>query len=342
MQVERSSEGRHEAGSPSGPSALLRVTRLFAPHDALMTAYLVAMTTLLLLSEPHPDKLSSLRATGLTLAVFVSMVALYRSDNACPRPLASHLYRATIASTVIINYVNLQHLLPVVRHDVVDDALARIDLALLGEHPSIVLEPYSTPAVVEFLAFFYFGYFFICIGLVVVSLWFARRTVLTTEYAIGTALVYGIGQLGYTAVPGVGPIHFLKDAFHGPLVGGFFWQLVLDTVNASGAHKDVFPSLHTAAPVFYAFHTMRRARLDAAWRWPSRVIAFSASCIVVSTVVLRWHYVIDVVAGLALAAFAYFASIRLAAAGEVWRARVGAPPVWDPEVPAPTLDRAAA
>jgi membrane-associated phospholipid phosphatase len=102
-------------------------------------------------------------------------------------------------------------------------------------------------------------------------------------------------------------------------------------VNASGANKDVFPSLHTAAPVFYALHALRRARLDASWRWPSRVTAFSAWWIVVSTIVLRWHYVVDVVAGLALSTFAYFASIRLAACSAAWRQRVGAPPVFEDE-----------
>jgi membrane-associated phospholipid phosphatase len=321
----------HGVSSGEGASIPLttKLLHVFALQDLLLMAYLVTMLVLLGTSPPHEFRMESLRATGLTLLFLVASVTAARTANPIPRWFTSNLYRVTVAGTVIVNYIHLKHLLPVVRQDILDDALARIDLAVLGQHPAIVLEPYSTKWVVEFLAFFYFGYFFMCVGFVVGSLWLAPRNHRTTEYAIGTALVYGIGQLGYTIVPGVGPIHYLKDAFQAPLEGGFFWQLVLDTVNASGAHKDVFPSLHTAAPVWYSLHALRRARFEPAWKWPSRITAFSAACIVVSTIVLRWHYVVDVVAGLTLASFVFWASIRFADWSEALRARIGAPALWD-------------
>jgi len=69
--------------------------------------------------------------------------------------------------------------------------------------------------------------------------------------------------------------------------------------------------------------------LEPAWKWPSRIMTFSAACIVVSTIVLRWHYVVDVVAGLTLAAFVFWASMGCADWSERFRARIGAPALWD-------------
>ncbi|MBM4377342.1 MAG: hypothetical protein FJ095_19860 [Deltaproteobacteria bacterium] len=189
---------------------MTKLLHVFALRDLLLMAYLVTMLVLLGASPPHEFRTESLRATGLTLLFLIATVTAARASNPIPRWFTSNLYRITVAGTVIVNYVHLRHLLPVIRQDILDESPARIDLAVLGQHPAITLEPYSTKWVVEFLAFFYFSYFFICVGFVVGSLWLAPRNHRTTEYAIGTALVYGIGQLGYTLVPGVGPIHYLK------------------------------------------------------------------------------------------------------------------------------------
>ena len=50
--------------------------------------------------------------------------------------------------------------------------------------------------------------------------------------------------------------------------------------------------------------------------------------IVVSTVFLRWHYAVDVLAGLALASFAGFAAPRLARIEDAWRAKWGLSSAW--------------
>lgn len=152
----------------------------------------------------------------------------------------------------------------------------------------------------------------------------------TSEFAIGSVLVSCIGQLGYVAVPAQGPIHHLADQFQQPLRGGMFFDLVLQTVAAGGAMKDVFPSLHTAGPVWFALFSIRRVRR---MRAPGRVVAavvssFFAANIMVSTVVLRWHHWVDVIAGFALAAGAAWVAPRLAEWERRVRAERGFEPAW--------------
>ena len=80
-------------------------------------------------------------------------------------------------------------------------------------------------------------------------------------------------------------------------------DLVWSTVRSGGAMKDIFPSLHTAGPCFIAMFSFRnRDRLPFRFTWP--LISFFAANIIGATMFLRWHYVIDVFAGFALAALA--------------------------------------
>ena len=101
--------------------------------------------------------------------------------------------------------------------------------------------------------------------------------------------------------------------------------------------KDIFPSLHTAAPTWFTLFAFQRAKHDPRWRWPARVTAFFAANIIFSTVFLRWHYVIDVAAGLLLAFTASRLAVRLARIEEQWRSRHSFPAPWslDQVIPIP-------
>jgi hypothetical protein len=321
------------------PAILAPLARLFALHDLVLLGYLAVVAVLVVLAPSHAHRAESLRATLGAMTALVAACVVARGMTFGPEAARAALYRTTVALTVVGNYLALRRLLPVVRADDVDAALAAIDLRIFGVHPAVWLEPLSTRPVVETLAFFYFGYFVVCAAFVVGTLALAPRGRATTEWAIGTALVYCAGQLGYLAVPGYGPVVHLAGAFSGPLEGGFFWDLVQRTVAAGGAQKDVFPSLHTAAPLWFALHAARRARTERAWAAPAALTFLVSSMIIVSTVVLRWHYAVDVAAGIALAVVTSRLAPALARWSEALRARADARPAWDAEPAASPADR---
>jgi hypothetical protein len=217
---------------------------------------------------------------------------------------------------VIENYLVLRRILPLVRPDDVDAWLLEVDLVLFGVEPALWLERFNERPIVEWFAFFYFSYFWICLAYMVVGLWLLRSRRAASEYAMGTVLVFGVGQLGYMAVPGHGPVTFLADRFQGPIDGGFFWSCVTATVTAGSAMKDIFPSLHTAVPVWLTLFAWRLGHVHRAFRLAAIVTGFFAANIVASTMLLRWHYAVDVLAGLALA----FATAGLAPALVRWEA----------------------
>jgi membrane-associated phospholipid phosphatase len=315
----------------------MSVRGLFALQDCILLGYLVIMRCLLAASADVIDASSHaaqhlLSAERLEHCIVTLVCAcMFKRgwpDLATARRLRLHGYRIAVAFVVVQSYLMLRELLPLLRKDAVDGVLLSIDHALFGVQPALWLERFNQRGVVEWFSFFYFSYFFICAAYIGGMLWLVRPGTHTSEFAIGSFIVLFAGQLSYVAVPGYGPVVALADQFQAPLEGGFFWHCVETTVQSSGAHKDIFPSLHTAIPTFFALFSWRAARTDRRWRIPAFVTSFFAVNIIISTMLLRWHYGIDVLAGLCLAGLAAWLAPRLAQHDARFRQRHGMPNAW--------------
>ncbi|NUO48446.1 MAG: phosphatase PAP2 family protein [Polyangiaceae bacterium] len=310
--------------------ALREVAQAFALHDLVILAYQVGMYGLVLGAGSGEAERRCARWLFASWSVLIVACVIGRLDTGLSSRVRTGMYRLVVAGTIVGSYLMLRDILPLVQPRALDEQLLRLDIALFGVEPTVWLEPYTTPSIVEYFAFFYFSYFGLLAiyALVVLGLGLAKDAI--GEFAIGGALVFCVGQLGYVVVPGYGPIHHLSPVFAGPLEGGFFWRTVLATVESASAMKDIFPSLHTAAPVWLAGFAIRRALLSRSrlWTLAAVVTTFFAINIVISTIVLRWHYVIDVIAGLALAFGAIWAAPRLAGWERSTRARHGLAAAW--------------
>ena len=135
----------------------------------------------------------------------------------------------------------------------------------------------------------------------------------------------------HRVLPGFGPAHHLEAVYRAPLPGGLLWRSVLGAVETAGAEKDIFPSLHAGAAVWFALFVARRAHRTGAlgWRLFAVCTAIFAVHIAISTVVLRWHYTVDVVAGCLLGLAAAFLAPRLVAYEQRIRAARRLAPAWD-------------
>lgn len=308
--------------------ALRGLVGVFALHDVILIGYLALTTVFLLGAPPTELRAQSMNRNLAGIAALVSVCALVRRATFLAPSLRSVLYRLSLVGAFLLNYLSLRTLLPAVRSDSVDAELLHLDLLVFRVEPALWMERFNTRPIVEWFSFFYFSYFLICFLSMVLAVWVARPGRGTTEYAVGSTIVYCVGQLGYMAVPAYGPIQALKHLYQGPLDGGFFWGCVSSVVQAGGAMKDVFPSLHTAAPLWFALYTFHRARTDRRLFWLAVVAAFFSMNIIVSTMLLRWHYAVDVVAGAALAVGAAWLTPRLVRWEEGLRARLGQPQPW--------------
>jgi len=276
-----------------------------------------------------PDSPDATVARRLALALFVitacSMV-LARGEVIRDKRARALTYRFGLFMPMVLSYFEMRVLLPALQPQLMDHRLFAIDLWLLGTTPSIWMEAWNVEPVVEWLSFFYYGYFLVLALMLVPSLLVGqgRRQ---QEVLAGAMLVVAVGHFLYTIVPGAGPVATLS--FDQPLQGAFWWNQVELAVTTAGAQLDIFPSLHTAFPAFFALHAFaHRHTQPFRWLWP--ILAFVALNIIIATMFLRWHWFIDVALGLLLAfaarGFAMAVAEREELRGGPYDARQ---PVWE-------------
>lgn len=294
----------------SAPSALRapahllsRIGRECALHDWFVLTYLILLNVAALSAPPSAARTAALLNVFGLLAALVVTLVLVRGAVIRDKFWAPLLYRLGIYGSVQISYFMLAGLLPVVNTTTVDLELYRLDVALFGFEPAIALDAFVNPISTEWFAFFYFGYFILLALHVISILFFSSRTRVLGEFAAGMLFVFCVGHILYMLVPGFGPYKAMASHFEHAFPSGAWLDMVMLTVASGGAQMDIFPSLHTAAPAFIALYSFRhRDKAPFQLTWP--VVAFCSVNIMVATMFLRWHYVIDVVAGVALASAA--------------------------------------
>ncbi len=303
----------------------------FASQDWLLLGYLSALIVALIFGKGHGRLVCIERVTG-DLVVYLLVLAVVRLPLLRWGSTASSLlYRFTVLATLLGSFFQLREILPAVSPWADDANIYAFDLQVFGVEPSVWFDRFVSPATTEWFAFFYFFYFLI-LTIHVLPMLFGQQDVrVMGQFAVGMLLVFTTAHILYMVVPGWGPYWYLRGTFQHELRGGAFWRLVREAVDAGGAQKDIFPSLHTAAPTYLAIFSFRHRRLTPfKYSWP--VIAFFATQIIVATMFLRWHYLVDVGAGLILALSAAIAGDRIGNWEAAKRERLGRQPAWMPPV----------
>jgi membrane-associated phospholipid phosphatase len=174
----------------------------------------------------------------------------------------------------------------------VDALLQQIDLRFLGVHPSVVLEPFCHPLLTDVMSACYLLFF---PYLIVTHLDYFRGDPDTLRrFCVGLYTVYAGGLLCYTLLPAAGPYVALAGEFRRPLEGGLLTRIHHAIVVRGTNGVDVFPSLHCGVTSFLLFFDRRHS--------PRRYRLLLAPIVIlwISTLYLRYHYFVDVVAGFAL------------------------------------------
>ena len=189
------------------------------------------------------------------------------------------------------------HLL--VRHDC-DGQLIALDQRLFGFQASVAIQRFITPARTAWMEFAYF-YHILNIPLVGCFVYLCCPRGRFREMMNGLMVVTFLGLLGYVLVPAIGPLYSLHDFYTVSLsqpVAIFNQQLAF--MDLARIHRDVFPSMHVAISFLVWLYAWRNSR---ALFWAVCPLILS---LWVSTVYLRYHYLIDVGAGLLLAPASFF------------------------------------
>jgi membrane-associated phospholipid phosphatase len=179
-----------------------------------------------------------------------------------------------------------------------DAKLIAADYWLTGVQPAVWLEQFATPARNDFMQFAYLTYFTYL--LVLGGVLYCRRdwrgywSVMTYS-----AAGYAVGYCIAIFFPIESPWFSMVGAWHGPLLGGPFTAAINFIEHFGRVRGAAFPSEHVAGSV---------AALWGAWRhrrWIFWVMVPLVTCMCVSTVWGRYHYVVDVFGGMVTGTLGY-------------------------------------
>ena len=235
----------------------VRLVREMAIHDWIVLGYLIVLTAAVALSPASSIRSICLGHVVTMLGICLAVLILVRGALLRDNLLAPLLYRLGVYGTVQISYFELRELLPLVNPTSLDAQLSYIDERVLHFEPSLFMDRLVSPATTEWFAFFYFGYFALLASHVLPLLFFSRRLKLVGEFGLGMIFLYSFAHIIYMLVPGYGPVRYLAGQYQHELPPGIWLNAVMDAVGSGGAQKDIFPSLHTAGPVYLSLFSFR-------------------------------------------------------------------------------------
>ena len=198
-------------------------------------------------------------------------------------------------------YENLHDLAGLVMHMDIALILSKMDILMFGVEPTIWVGKLYHPLVVDIMAIFYALYFAFALVLMLILTVMHRRWAFR-RIAMALSITFVFGFIGYIVFP-ASPPRFLLTSFDPPVLHGLF---LFDRLQAAWDGLSVisggaFPSLHvgiSTVALVYAF----------LWRKASRLFQiiwyFYLPCVIglwISTIYLRHHWVMDIVAGWAVA-----------------------------------------
>ena len=229
---------------------------------------------------------------GLHLAFLVVIVALRTlgRDLAPPWRRASRGVFTLVTLPVVFSTIGL--VLPAVHPEPYEWTWIAWDRALFGTDPTVALQAVLWPPFVELLQWVYASFYFIPIA-ALIACWRRGGGAAFDRGLTIVAFGFLLSYLGYFLLPTLPPYRFLHHEH--PIEGVWLAAQVRHLLDVAETNRwDCMPSGHTMLSVVSLVLVWRHARAVFWWLLPI------VTLLVFSTVGLRYHYVVDVLAGLLL------------------------------------------
>jgi membrane-associated phospholipid phosphatase len=293
-------------------SCILR--NIFAPlHsiDRLLMAFWCLLSIICLIMHARIPSWQLIIAANIAAAFLTC--ALARTTQSFNLKLLRWIHDWAAFPLVVFTFKEVHFLVNPIHHGQdYDQLLIAIDHALFGVNPTQWLAQFANPLLTEVLQIAY-SLFYVLFIVEGVELY--RRQDLSQFRYFRLTVVYGffLSYIGYFSLPAVGPRFTLHDfskiniELPGIVLTPYLrWFVNIfesiqagmsNTIAQASAQRDVFPSGHTML-------TLITIILACKFRLRVRYGILAIGILLISaTVYLRYHYVIDIVAGALLALF---------------------------------------
>lgn len=245
----------------------------------------------------YPGSLARLIALVAATAFFLWLVR-FRPQWEFVRDVMPFVFCANV-------YMNLHDLVRFYGAPDITSALHRWDVRLFGVEPTVWAERFTQPFLTDFFTVCYWLFYALAplLGLVL----YAKRERLAFRYTmVSVVLCLYLGYIGYVAFPAAAPRLAIPDAYSEALRG----LPLLDWSRAATAAVPIttqgaFPSLHCAVALLALFLAWKHLRWFFWLQLPFGV------GLIVGTVYLRHHWVVDILAGFVITFAAFWMGPRI-------------------------------
>lgn len=285
----------------------LRVEEAIALAFLLPTTYLTVAANVYareagVLGDRHPGGIARLVVAVFALGVLAFALWLRPWSS-----LVQSLRDVLPFLVCILIYTNLHDTIGFVNpHDVHHELIA-LDRALFGVEPCLWAERFITPARTEVMQFLYLNFFWIAPSTALLLL-MKRRGAEFRATTMGVLTCFYLGYVLYVVFPAAPPRLVLVYEFRKNLYGypHLFSNLSAQALSLLPVDsRAAFPSLHAAVSLVALVYSWRLLR---AWFWV--LLPFSLG-LWASTIYLRHHYAVDLLAGWLLAPLAVWLAPKL-------------------------------
>ena len=211
-----------------------------------------------------------------------------------------------VPALLIIIYLENRRLIPLINPHDLDSILIAIDrFIFLGNDPTIFLEKFTHPLLTEILQIAYASFYFLPFTLCLILYLKKPRF----EFHINASMIlmgFYLSYIGYYITPAIGPRFTLNHLQSFPLTGVLSFDFIRNMIaQTEGIMRDCCPSGHAMISLLTVLLAWRYMRAF----FPIAVIW--AFLIIFSTVYLRYHYVTDLIVGMALGFVVYWRGLKI-------------------------------
>lgn len=301
---------------------LSRIFRRLRPEEGLLVIAFVASAALTIYAnvDLYQQQINSRRIRGglLRLLVVAGLAAvlpwlertLGRRDGSRWWLATAEFLRTFLPFVMCIAvYTNLHDTVRYVNPHDIHPYLSAMEEWIFGGQPVLWAEAYITPARTDFFNAFYTNFYLIAPSVVLI-LWFSGRTREARTVLLGVILCFYTGYVLYVILPAAPPRLYYASLglFTVKLTGGPMtnFQESLIGMMPNHAERAAFPSLHSAVSCLCLCYAWKYCR----WYFP--ILLVFVVGLLTSTVYLRHHWVVDLLAGMCLVPWTLWLAPRYA------------------------------
>jgi membrane-associated phospholipid phosphatase len=213
--------------------------------------------------------------------------------------------RLYIVFVVFFVYTQVQIYIRAMNPGLYDETLIKWDFAIFGTHPTRFFKQFYNPILTEYLQFAYFTFFFLPVshGL---ELFFSKKEEEFNTLVAFIVFSFYFSYLMYFFMPAIGPRFTIHEfsAISREMPGIWLTDFFRSFIDTGGGiplgianpeiytNRDCMPSGHTWITIVNIYLAYKFASKT---RWIYYILGFS---LIFSTIYLRYHYVVDIIAGI--------------------------------------------